>query len=409
MRTTIALQALGGVLWVGGLLAGWAACPSAHAAETDTVQPAAERPEAPEEPDAQPVVLSIAGWERLHDRLEAWRERHPVRLGVGAEHWVNVNRESGKATYGYPGSEGTYLWWITADLEAPLSTAAGCERMFGAHLDVEWRERTKFAEWYEGRLWLQEGYLFADVLGGRLKAGTVLNALGLASDGTWWNSLPYYDGLMQDTDWGLSFERTLVERPRFTLAATGQLFLAENHVGGALAGADAESDDTRDEGPAGVLRLAPTWTGRSTSLALGLSGTVGRIDGREGVADETFSAGALDATFSWKGLTLMGAVYVADGVRNETHYITGLPTRRLTDVVLAATWRIGPFTPHVCWSGGWVKEPGGHQESLIVGTDVALLRKVNLYLEYVKWTSKADDADEVLQEDGFQLILGWEF
>ncbi len=391
------------------VVAAWARGPGApRACAAEATPPGAvERPEPPEPPDAEAVLLPLRPWDRLCARLDAWREGLPLRLAVGAEHWVNVRREDGRATYGYPdGGEGTYAWWVTAHLEAPF--APGSARRFGAHLDVEWREKTKFAPWYDRRLWLQEGYLFADVLGGRLSAGALPVEFGLADDGTWWGTLPYYDGLTQDTEWGLSFRRALLERGAFTLSLTAQALLAENAVGGAAAGGDAESDDRRAEGPTGVLRLGAAWDRGGARLELGLAGLWGTIDGRQGLDDEPLRGAAFDATWTRGALTLRAGLWHVDGVRHGEHYVTGGPTRQVTDLTLAAALRLGPFTPHVAWSAGWLRDPGGEQACLIVGVDVALLRKVSLYLEYVEWTATADGAEERTLEDGFQLVLGWE-
>lgn len=395
-----------GLLLGGPFLGGRGA--TAHAQEAGGEAGGDAAPEAPEPAEAECVLLAVPAWERFHDRLDAWRDARPLRLSFGAEHWVNVNRATGDATYGYPGAEGTYVWWLTADLEVPLSCRAGCERSFGLHLDVEWRERTRFAEWYDSRLWLQEGWLFADVLGGRVRAGALPTAFGLEGDSTWWGTLPYYDGLMQDTDWGVDWTRTFVDRPRFALTGTAQLFLAENHVGGALTGGDAESTDDLDEGPIGIARLAATWTRGASSLTLGASALVGRLAGQGGTPDEDLLGLAADATFARGGLSVFGGVYALDGARHPQHYVTGGPTSGLVDVVLGAAWRVGPFTPHVAWSAGWLSDPDGDQQSLVAGVDVALLRKVNLYLEYVRWVSQAEGDVEVEQEDGFQLVLGWE-
>lgn len=393
----------------GAALGGRAHAEEAPEGPAHETREADEAPEAPEAAEAQCVLIGVPCWERLHDRIEKGREASPFALGFGAEHWVNVNRETGTATYGYPGAEGTYIWWVTADLEVPLSCREGCERSWGAHLDVEWRERTRFAEYYDSRLWLQEAYLFADVLGGRVRAGTIPTAFGLEGDGTWWGTLPYYDGLMQDTDWGVDFTRTLVERPRWTLKGTAQLFLAENHVGGALVGGDAESNDDLDEGPIGMLRLESTWTRGCVEWKAGASVLGGSLRGQNGASDEDLLGLAGDLTFTRGPLSLFGAVYWLDGARHPEHYVTGGPTSGLVDAVLGATYKLGPFTPHVAWSAGWLSDPGGDQQSIVAGTDVALLRKVNLYLEYVYWVSQADGDVEVVQEDGFQLILGWEF
>lgn len=378
-------------------LATWGLCAAPARAE--------DLPPAPPEPPASQVLLAIPPWERFVERVDRWRTERPLQVEVGGVHWVNVNRETEKATYGYPGGEGTYYWWAKLHLEAPL--ADGGDAAFGAHVEMRLRERTRLASYYDSRLWLQEAYLFADALGGRWQAGKITGVFGLETDATWWCCLPYYDGFQYDPDWGVSYARTLVERPCFRLDATAQVFVAEDHVNGSNPGADAESDDERDEGLSTILRVVPTWTfSGGATLSVGLSGTVGRIVGN-GVPDDTLVGGALDVVLVNGPWTLRGAAYLVDGVRHGANYVTGGPSARLEDYVLCGERRLGPVTLRASWSGSRLRDPDGDQSLWILGGSIALVRNVDLYLEYVRWTAQADGSDEVTLEDGFQLILQW--
>jgi hypothetical protein len=367
---------------------------------------AAERPCAPKEPSPQEVVACVPGWERFVARREKAREDYPLRFEVGAVHWVNVNRETRKATYGYPGTEGTFYWWVKGDVEAPVRP--GGEQVFGAHVEMRWRERTRYAPYYDSRLWLQEAYLYADALGGRMKAGKITGVFGLDCDGTWWCGIPYFDGFQFDPDWGVSYERDFVQSTCFGLKGTAQVFFIEDRVNGSGMGADAESDPDRKEKLSAILRVAPTWEFSGSSLQAGLSGTFGTIEGT-GVPDDTVMGVALDATFTSGRWKARAGAYLLGGVRNGANYVTGGPSERLEDVVVCLERAIGPVTLRACWSGGRLHDPDGEQSMWIVGGNVTLIRNVDLFLEYVRWKAQAEGADEVTLEDGFQIILQWHF
>jgi hypothetical protein len=359
---------------------------------------------APQDPGPQDVVACVPAWDRLVARREKAAEEYPLSFALGAVHWVNVNRETGDATYGYPGAEGTFYWWASIDVKAPLH--AGTERELGAHVEGRFRERTRYAPYYDGRFWLQEAYVFADVLGGRLKAGKVHGVFGLEIDGTWWGTLPYYDGFQFDPDWGVSYERDLLATSCLCLKGTAQVYFLEDRVNSSAVGGDAESDPDRDEGLSAILRLAPTWQFSGATLAVGLSGLFQEVEGA-GVPDDTVLGGALDVTADVAGFTVRAAAYLVGGVRNGAHYVTGGPSERIENLVLALERGFGPVTLHVCWSAGRIHEPDGDQSLWVFGANVALLRNVDLLLEYVVWKAQADGADEVTLEDGFQVVLSW--
>ena len=383
--------------WHLVLAGGW--CVAASAARAADAGPCA-----PEKPSPQAVVACIPAWEGLVARREKAREEYPLSFAFGGVHWVNVNRDTGEATYGYPGAEGTFYWWATADVDVPYH--AGSERTFGAHVEARFRERTRYAPYYDGRFWLQEAYLYADALGGRFKLGKVHGVFGLEVDGTWWGTLPFYDGFQYDPDWGVSYERDLLETGCLRLRGTAQVFFLEDRVNSSAVGAAAESDPERKEKLTTILRVAPTWKLPAATVQMGLSGLFGRVEGT-GVPDDTVAGGALDVTIDFLGFRARAAAHVLSGVRNGSHYVTGGPSERIEDYVLALERSLGPVMLHVCWSGGKIHDPDGDQSLWVFGANIALLQNVDLYLEYVLWKGQADGAEEVTLEDGFQIVMAW--
>jgi hypothetical protein len=114
-------------------------------------------------------------------------------------------------------------------------------------------------------------------------------------------------------------------------------------------------------------------------------------------------------TVEFAGFTARAAAYLVSGVRNGTHYVTGGPSDRIEDYVLVLERPLGPVTLRACWTSGRIHDPDGEQTMWILGGNVALIRNVDLYLEYVRWTAQAAGADEVMLEDGFQIVLSWHF
>ena len=118
-------------------------------------------------------------------------------------------------------------------------------------------------------------------------------------------------------------------------------------------------------------------------------------------------AWALDANYTLERLRLFAEVDRSTGVQNATRYVSGGPSRRTTDVLAGATYRIGIITWRIAWSQGLDREPAGHQSLWVPGLTIALRPNITLYAEYVRWiVTRMSGASGVL-EDGFQIALNW--
>jgi len=192
--------------------------------------------------------------------------------------------------------------------------------------------------------------------------------------------------------------------------AIAQFYLREDGINGSLVGSDAESSSLREENTA-VVRVVPTWTlGDGSSIALGLSGSVGQIDARSsGLSDHTFSAWAVDVTYTNGNFKVFGEVLQSYGIIHPTRYVSGGPSDRITDFLVGVSYKTGPVTWRVNYSAGYDDSPGGKQSLFLPGATIALTPNIDVYAEYVKWVVDPDNAPKSDFEDGFQLIVNWRF
>lgn len=360
-------------------------------------------------PDAVAKPL-IAGWLACtYDRLQEWKKCHGVPIEVGAWHWFHYGNDSGDLDYGLPPNlDGTYYWYVTVDPSFDV-----CSRWVtkaGVHAQVRFRENDDpFRPWFDENVWLWEAYAWAETPIGKLKAGDIWKRFGFDWDGSWYGNLPYFDGWKLDPDWGVSWERSgaLGGRGDFAWDAFAQVFFAEDEVNGSIAGADAESSDDSEEGITGVLRFVPKWRLPDCStLALGASLLVGEVE-HETEGDDTIVAAAVDASWTKDRFKVYGEAMWSEGVVSEAHYVTGGPSDSSFIWSVGAHYVVGPATLRATFQRAEYENPGGEQDFLLVGATIALVKNVDLYVEYVKWDVEADGADEVEFEDGWNFILHW--
>ena len=106
--------------------------------------------------------------------------------------------------YGIPGENGTYYYSLEASPE--MACQWGPFEKVARYVDVRFRDGgTPLRPFYpnDGDPWIQQGYVWAATGEGVLKAGAIWRRFGLDWDGSWYGSVPYYDGFMLATDWGI--------------------------------------------------------------------------------------------------------------------------------------------------------------------------------------------------------------
>ena len=229
------------------------------------------------------------------------------------------------------------------------------------------------------------------------------------TDGTFWATVPYYDGMKLDPEWGVSWEQTWAQDKRLEVDTSLQLFFAEDRVNGSIVGADAESTDDVDEATTFVARVVPRWWfDANTSLAVGFNALKADLDDHTGTGQFTaLSQYAVDVDFHWCGLRVLGEWARSNGAQNPAHYVTGGPSDIYDECTLGLEYKLGWLTLRGVWSRGEYKNPGGNQELWVVGPQLELTSWLALYIEYVHWTTQADGAPETLFEESVNFILNW--
>ncbi len=353
---------------------------------------------------------TVFGYTWLGQGAEALTERknEVVPISLGAWHWWRVGTGDPPGDgYGIPGLRGTYYWYLLFDPKITLNSDLVDE--IGLHADVRLREQGRFRPFIDDFIWPWETYIYADTKWGVFKAGQIWKRFGLDWDGVFYGNTPYFDGFKLDPDLGVSWERRLVERDGFHVDSIAQFFIEEDGINGSIAGADPESTSAIREENTGVLRVVPTWTfDDGASFALGLSGSVGKLNSRIG-DDETFAAWAIDMTYTKGNFSTFFEVLQSYGTLNPAHYVTGGPSDEITNYWMGASYATGPVTWRAVYSRGEYENPGGEQSLFLPGAVIALFDNMDLYIEYVNWDVQADGGPEVSFEDGMQFVINWTF
>ncbi len=338
------------------------------------------------------------------DEYKKGRDAACLKLSVGAYHWWNYQNRTDRFTYGYPGGgEGTYFYYLKGDIEC---TSCGCNT-FGAHVEARFRDDTSFRPFFDHPVWVYEAYGFWKTPRfGTVKAGKIWTRFGLDWDGSFWGNAQYYNGWKLDPEWGVSWEHAY-NWTRLSVPFYAQFFIGEDGVNGSIGGGDSESSTIYEEEWTAVLRVAPTYhVNKNVDLTVGLSGLVGGISNTAGPS-ETRTAFAGDVTLRWCDFKVYGEYTFQDGVVHEAHYVTGGPSDTKNVVLAGAQYTYGPLTGRVTYSHGEYENPGGSEDLLLLGLDVAVTQWLTFTFEYVDWTVEATGAAQVQFEDGLQFVLHW--
>lgn len=376
-------------------------------ARADDDKPAAKQPEL--QAAMQNTIFSGDPESQIYDAVQAFKKDYSLPVEVGAWHWWHMNRKSPHDFhYGLPTLGGTYYYYVHFD---PQTDANPGGTQVGVHVDARFRDgEERFRSFFESRAWLWEACVWAKFCDETtVKAGKIWRRFGLDWDGCWYGNVAYFDGWKLDPDWGASVEHTCDFGKGITAPCFLQGFFAEDKVNGSEPGADPESNDRAREKLSFVARTVPTiQLDDGSSLALGLSAQAGQIDNRDS-EDKTQSAGAADVTWA-KGAFKVFAEYIEEnGVRNPTNYVTGGPSNhaKIGEIGAAYQWRFITFRANV--SHGDYDNPGGSQVLYLGGVTIAVTKNVDLYVEYVRWDTKALHGARAVFEDGINFIINWRF
>ena len=358
-------------------------------------------------PAPEPATVFGTTW---FDELKAKKDASGFPFTFGAWHWWRFGDDGpGSNGYGIPGLRGTYYW--TVDVDPKLKLDGPFLREVGLHAQIRLREEGTFRPFIGDEVWPWEVYGYAKTTSGTFKAGQIWKRFGLDWDGVFYGNVAYFDGFKLDPDLGVSWEYTFKQSDSFKVDTIAQFFIHEDGINGSLVGSDSESTSLLREENTAVLRVIPTWTfSDGSSLALGLTGSIGDIEGQgPGSFDDDYTAWAVDLTYTRGNFKIFGEVAQSHGVIHPMRYVSGGPSDKLTDYLVGASYKTGPVTWRVNYSAGYDENPDGEQSLFLPGVTIALTPNVDLYAEYVKWVVDPDNGPEVDYEDGYQLILNWRF
>ncbi len=343
------------------------------------------------------------------DELKAQKDAAAIPITLGAWHWFRFGGDGpGTDGYGIPGLRGTYYW--TIDLDPKFKVDGAFVQEVGLHAQLRLREQGTFRPFIEDEIWPWETYAYAKTTAGTFKAGQIWKRFGLDWDGVFYGNVAYFDGFKLDPDLGVSWEHSFKQSDSFKVDTIAQFFIHEDGINGSLVGSDAESSSILREENTAVVRVVPTWKlSDDSTIALGLSGSIGQIDSTIAAFDDTYTAWAADLTYTKGNFKIFGEVAQSNGTINPMRYVSGGPSDRITDYLVGASYKTGPVTWRANYSVGYDDNPDGKQELFLPGVTIALTPNVDLYAEYVKWTVDPANGPKVDYEDGYQLILNWRF
>lgn len=352
-------------------------------------------------------------WDEAYDRTQQWKKDNHLPISIGANHWWHLDRDEriyGDG-YGVPGERGTYYYYVAIDPSLKLD-GEGFVREIGFHNQTRFRDSgDKLRSFYNDTIWTYETYAFAKTSLGTFKAGQIVQEFGIAWNNSWWEGVPYFDGYRFNPAWGFSWDRNWDVSSTFNVAGTFQYFIADDRVSGAIAGADAEASPPLDERNTFNFRLVPQWSlNADTKIALGVSVLTREIDDASiaGV-DSRQTAYAVDLTYTWRNLSIYGQYTDSHGVTTPARYVSGGPSDRQNSFEVGANYKLGPVSAHVNYSEGWDHNPDGEQYIFNPGLALLLSKATTAYVEYVKWDVTDSTGKTTNFDDGYELILVWNY
>ncbi|MEZ5901171.1 MAG: hypothetical protein R3D51_16955 [Hyphomicrobiaceae bacterium] len=348
-----------------------------------------------------------------YDRVQQWKADNHIPISFGAQHWWHIDAGDhlyGNG-YGLPGLRGTYYYFVAFDPSMKVE-GNGIVDEIGFHNQTRFRDSgDKLRSFYNDTIWTYETYAYAKTSVGRFKAGQIVQEFGIPWDNSWWEAVPFFDGYRSNPAWGFSWDRNWNVSNKFSVASTLQYFIIDDRVSGAFADANAEASPPLSERNTFNVRLVPQWTlNDDTKIKLGLSALTREIDhaGFPNV-DSRQTAFAVDLTYTWNNLSVYGQYTNSHGAITPARYVSGGPSDKQESVEVGFNYTLGPVSARVNYSEGWDDNPSGHQYIFNPGLTFQISKGVTAYAEYVKWNVTDSTGTTTRFDDGYELILVWNY
>jgi hypothetical protein len=189
----------------------------------------------------------------------------------------------------------------------------------GFYLEPHFRD-SRLRSYYDGPVWLQQGYAFLDLDTTVVKVGKIYSRFGLFWDNSFYGSIQAYDGLKLAPEYGASVEGTLGQRTSdIGMRYWAQFFPIDGRTNVSLTGRDTISVPDAHRRNEAVLRVEPfARLAEGADLAVALSAEYFRADFASDPQDVMRLA--VDAKLTVGGLGLWGEL-----ARQEGRSVTDFP------------------------------------------------------------------------------------
>ena len=254
----------------------------------------------------------------------------------------------------------------------------------------------KMRSYYDGLIWIQEAYAYAQYQSLTLKVGKVYKQLGLFSDNSFYGNIQMYEGLKFDPNSGVSLEGKWGKSWGSELFA--QYFVVDGVVNASLPGRDTVSIPGARRRNIFTARAQPYFEpNKNLRLQLGVSGETFEADLPEG--KNRVGRLALDLKLQAYGLSLWGEVlqqwgahvnaFPEPGDPSASPPVPGRSSASNTYLLAGAEWAIGPVVPRYNLSIADYRDVWVREILHLLGITYNFHEHGTIYVEYAFWDRHA--------------------
>ncbi len=184
-------------------------------------------------------ATSVLGDDNCIDSIFGCKDDWTVPVNVGGWHWWNIDTAGvGNGGYGADGYDGTYAYYTIANPSRELEDG----RTLSGFVFFAGRDDANYRLYYDRKFWFLEGYVsLSDPEWGALKGGLVNTKFGLDGYLGFFGTAPYFDGFIQDPDYGFSWEKTSQPYNNISLETVVQYFIRDGEWNGGLRNHDRKA------------------------------------------------------------------------------------------------------------------------------------------------------------------------
>lgn len=297
----------------------------------------------------------------------------------------------------------TYAFMLNVD-------AASSDGRYGFHSQARARD-SKLRSFFLSNNWLQEAYVYRATEHGHLRVGKVYRKVGLFWDDSFFGNVQYFNGLKLNPEYGAEFVGRRDTASGTTIDYSVQAFPNNDHVAGAAAGRDVESDPGAVLNNAFTARVAPTFKlGEGATLGLGLSAFRGEIKRAAGGSFD-LQHFAVDATVSAGPWAAYGEFLVAQGEKNDAAHPLSRPGYDDANYILVGTkYQIAPrVSVRVNVSQADYDGAKSTEREIVPGITAQIDDHLTALVEYDHWKIEPDSGPETTIDTSWNFILYYGF